>query len=371
MKLYLISGEHSGDPHGVGLMKALSERMPGLEFHGLGGPQMHEQSPMIRDWVEEAAVVGIWEVLKKYGYFKQEFDRTLEEIRELKPEAVVFIDYPGFNLRMAKAIRKAGIETKLVFFISPQVWAWNRGRIPKMAEILDLMLCIFPFEKELYESYGLRTEFVGHPMIERLSAKKTGKPRDEQLIAFLPGSREREVEKLFPACLDAARLLAADLPEVKFAVSAASEKLADRMREMQGSDGLCEIGVGNAYDLMQRASCAAVASGTATLESAFFGLPYCLIYKASLFTYVAAKSVMKVEHLGMANILAGEKVVEELLQFDCTGEKIAAELLRLYRSKETRDALAGRLTTITAPLGSGDSYHQAGEVMEETLNPEA
>ena len=367
MKLYLIAGEHSGDTHGAGLLKALQSRLPEAEFSGLGGPQMHDAADGVRDWVEEAAVVGIWEVLKKYGYFRKEFDRTLAEIREQKPAAVIFVDYPGFNLRMAKAIRKAGIDTKLVFFISPQVWAWNRGRIPKMAEILDLMLCIFPFEKELYESHGLRTEFVGHPMIERLAKLKAGGAREENLVAFLPGSRMREVEKLFPACLEAARIIRDNEEGVEFAASAASDKLAERMRGMQGEDELCRIETGNVYELMQRATCAAVASGTATLESAYFGLPYCLIYKASLPTYLAARSVMKVEHLGMANILAGEKVVKEFLQFDCKGDKIAAELLSLFRSPDARAALSEKLQSLTEPLGAGDSCAQSAEAIADVL----
>ncbi|MEM9479995.1 MAG: lipid-A-disaccharide synthase [Verrucomicrobiota bacterium] len=370
MKLYIIAGEHSGDTLGTGLMEALGEKMPGTEFIGLGGPEMNARAPGIRDWVEEAAVVGLWEVLKKYDYFKKEFDRTLDEIKAAQPDAVVFVDYPGFNLRMAKAIRNAGIQTKLIFFISPQVWAWNRGRIPKMAKMLDLMLCIFPFEKKLYESYGLKTEFIGHPMVERLSAEKTNSAREENLIAFLPGSRVREVEKLFPACLDAARILREKLPDARFTVSAASEKLAAKMREMQGNEDLCEIETGSVYDLMQRATCAAVASGTASLEAAFFGLPYCLIYKASLFTYLAAKSMMKVNHLGMANILAGEEVVKELLQFDCTGEMIANEVLSLYQNASARESLSNRLTEVTGSLGAGDSHALAAKAIADLFgNP--
>ncbi|MEM0896598.1 MAG: lipid-A-disaccharide synthase [Verrucomicrobiota bacterium] len=367
MRLYLIAGEHSGDTLGTGLMQALEAKVPGAEFIGLGGPEMNARAPGIRDWVEEAAVVGLWEVLKKYGYFKKEFDRTLGEIKAARPEAVIFVDYPGFNLRMAKAVRKAGLPTKLVFFISPQVWAWNQGRIPRMAKMLDLMLCIFPFEKPLYEAHGLRTEFIGHPMVKRLSEARIDSPREDNLIAFLPGSRVREVEKLFPACLDAVHILRESLPDARFVVSAASDKLARNMRRMQGDEGLCTIETGSVYHLMQRATCGAVASGTASLEAAYFGLPYCLIYKASLFTYLAARALMKVEHLGMANILAGEEVVKELLQFDCTGERIAAEILSFCQAPSLRETLTQRLLDMTNSLGAGDSHALAAKAIADVL----
>ena len=158
------------------------------------------------DWTQEA-VVGLWDVLVKYPYFRAKFYQMYREIRQLEPDTVIFVDYPGFNLRLAHYLRRKKFAGKLIYYISPQVWAWNRSRIPRMAAFLDLMICIFPFEKSLYEASGLRTEFVGHPMVEELDRHRISEPRDPKLVALLPGSRNREIKRIFPVMLEAAELL--------------------------------------------------------------------------------------------------------------------------------------------------------------------
>ncbi|MES2706150.1 MAG: lipid-A-disaccharide synthase [Verrucomicrobiota bacterium] len=366
--LFILAGERSGDRHGAGLMEELRQFSPGLEIHGLGGGEMHALCPAVTDWVDEAGVVGIVEVLKKYGWFKKKFDETLAAIRRLKPDAVVFIDYPGFNLRMAKALRDGGFSGRLVYYISPQVWAWHRGRIPKMAAMLDLMICIFPFEKALYEGHGLPTIFGGHPLVE-YHRKNFPEPavREPGLIGLFPGSRRREITKLFPILIETARRMRAADPSLKFAASAASEKLAVMMRallEAAPLEGLT-IETGTMHTLMRRVECGAVASGTATLEAAIHGLPHCLIYRVALGTYLFAKAVIKVEHLGMVNLLAGREIVRELLQSDCTPAKISEELLRLHRSPEAREALAGDMKTIVDGLAGDGAYRRAAQAILE------
>jgi lipid-A-disaccharide synthase len=229
------------------------------------------------------------------------------------------------------------------------------------------MICIFPFEKELYEKSGLPTLFAGHPMVDRLNALRTGKPRDETLVALLPGSREREISKIFPVLLDAARIMQRARPELRFAAAAASKKLAARMKEMQGDQKICDIQIGNAYDLMQHAGTGAVASGTASLEAAFFGLPYCLVYKVAPLTYIAARMLMKVEFLGMVNILAGREVVHEFLQKEAEPRLIADELLRLTNSEDARTKLASKLAQATSQLGEGQAHHRAAKVILDQL----
>ncbi|HEU5247545.1 MAG TPA: lipid-A-disaccharide synthase, partial [Candidatus Udaeobacter sp.] len=209
MTIYFVAGEVSADNHGAALMRSLRECDGELKFAGRGGPQMQEVAGesaigrirgggQFKNWVGEAAVLGLWEVLRKYGYFREQFHETLKEIRESKPDAVVLIDYPGFNLRLAPALRRQAPRQKIIYYISPQVWAWNRGRIKRMAHSIDLMLCIFPFEVDLYRQAGVRALFVGHPMIERLRTRKIDAERDPNLIGFFPGSRLREVRKIFP-----------------------------------------------------------------------------------------------------------------------------------------------------------------------------
>lgn len=364
-RLFLVSGERSGDRHGAGVMEEIRARRADVEFHGLGGAEMHALSPAIPDWVEEAGVVGLVEVLKKYGWFKKKFAETLARIDELKPEAVVLIDYPGFNLRLAKALRERGFAGKIIYYISPQVWAWHRGRIPKMGKLLDLMICIFPFERDLYEGCGLRTIFGGHPLVEYHRRRSLHATREPGLIGLFPGSRRREIAKHFPVLLQAAQRMKIERPALKFVASAASEKLAATMRGMAAEHPVADLTIetGTAAALMQRVACGAVASGTATLEAAIHELPYCLIYKVSPGTYLAGKLLIRVKWLGIVNILAGREIVREFIQGRCSPEKISAELLRLSDNSQARTALAAELRGIVDSLAGDGAYGKAAEAM--------
>lgn len=369
-KLFIVVGERSGDRHGAGLMESLSTREgESWKFSGLGGPQMQALAPELEDWVEEAGVVGLVEVLRKYGWFRKRFAATLQSILSTQPDAVVLIDYPGFNLRLAKALRASNYKGKIIYYISPQVWAWHRGRIPKMAKWLDLMLCIFPFEKTLYSGFGLKTEFAGHPLVAWHRKQDQGQTREKQLIGFFPGSRKREVTKLFPPLLEAGQLLAAKFPNARFIASAASPVLASLMQEIAAAQPLphLEIQTGNVYDLMRRCTFGAVASGTATLEAAILGLPHCLIYKVATPTYLVGKRLIKVPYLGIVNILAGRELVRELVQRECTGSRIAAELIRLGDSPQTRSALQAEFTEVLHQLGDGEAYARAASLVSECL----
>ncbi len=359
--LFLLAGERSGDRHGAGLMEELRALNTGILLHGLGGAEMHGLSPDVTDWVEEAGVVGLVEVLKKYGWFKEQFDSTLKRILTLQPDAVVLIDYPGFNLRMAEALRKASFPGKIIYYISPQVWAWHRSRIPKMAAWLDLMICIFPFEKDLYEGVGLRTVFGGHPLVEYHQSRALGLAREPDLIGLFPGSRRREISKLFPIMLEAARRMQAADPTLHFAVSAASPKLAALMQVHLDIHPLPRLVIetGTVHTLMQRVCCGAVASGTATLEAAIHGLPYCLVYKVAWGTWLFGKAVIRVPWLGMVNLLAKREVVRELIQTHCTPERIAAELNRLHRDTTARKQLQRDLGEVVAGLSGEGAYRRA------------
>jgi lipid-A-disaccharide synthase len=351
MKLYFVAGEASGDARGAELMGALRARHPRFEFLGAGGPQMKGiAGGEFLDWADEA-VVGLWDVLKKYGYFKAQFDHMLGELARIEPDALILIDYPGFNLRLAKAAKERLPKTKIIYYISPQVWAWNRGRIPKMAKYLDLMLCIFPFEKPLYEQSGLSTEFVGHPMLDSLAVKKIETERDRNLVALLPGSRGKEVRKIFPIMLAAGRELQKRNPGVRFESAAASEALAGEMRSIAEGVTACEIKVGGSHELMQRAGAGMVCSGTATLESSYFGLPMVILYKVAWLTWLVGKRLVRVPFLGMPNILAGRAIVKEFLQEAAKPEPIAEELHRLLSSHTETDRMQRDLAAVIAQLG--------------------
>ena len=361
-RLFLIAGELSGNNHGAGLMHALKEQDEELEMSGLGGSQMQEIAERVEDWLGDAAVLGIWEVLKKYSYFKNKLAETVTRVIAEQPDAVVLIDYPGFNLRLAKALREVGYEGRLIFYISPQVWAWKKGRVKTMAKLLDRMICIFPFEKKLYERSGLETDFAGHPLVDSLEKKRDGTiERDENLVALLPGSREREVEALFAEMIGAAIELRKTRPSLRFATAAANETLQNRMCEIAEQDGLgdLEFASGGVHDLMQRAGAGVVASGTATLEAAYFGLPYCLVYRVAWPTYALGKMLVQVDFLGIVNILAGREVVRELLQGRASAHGIAEELARLIDDDAARKIQRDDLAETVAQLGGGGAYRNA------------
>ena len=208
-RVYVVAGELSGDAHGAGLLRALREMVPDVEVHGAGGPEMAETAGAgLRDWVEDAAVMGVWEVLKRYGWFKQRFAEMLSELKAFQPGVLLLIDYPGYNLRFAEAVNRECPATRIVYYISPKVWAWNKRRIPVMARLLDEMLCLFPFEQPLFEAAGLKTTFVGNPLVDELEKNRLpGVSRDKCLVGLFPGSREREIARLFPLMIGAAQRL--------------------------------------------------------------------------------------------------------------------------------------------------------------------
>jgi len=398
MTIYFVAGEVSADNHGAELMRSLRELDPGLKFIGRGGPQMQEiAGNQFKNWIGDAAVLGLWEVLRKYGYFREQFRETIKEILESKPDAVVLIDYPGFNLRLARALRKKSRRQKIIYYISPQVWAWNRGRIKRMARCIDLVLCIFPFEADLYNESGLRAVFVGHPMIERLQASKLDGERDPNLIGLFPGSRLREVRKIFPVIIETARLLLQSNPTLRFQVAAASDELARELSQMltphlhplpspkeeetrQASNELrmsargdvtkaplpllreegrgeasqnsqvIQIKIGETAALMQRAFVGIVASGSATLEGAYFRMPFVLIYKVAVPTYLAARLVVNVKYLGMPNLLAGKEVVPEFIQHRAKPAAIAKAVRLLIEDARVRERMISEFDAIVDRL---------------------
>jgi len=405
MTLYFLAGEASGDNHGAELMRSLRQCDADLNFLGRGGPQMKAiAGEQFTNWIDDAAVLGLSDVIKNYGFFREKFRETLAEIEKTKPDAVVLIDYPGFNLRLARALRRntgsksarsAGLApedatsdmlvaridektsvfrrriVKVIYYISPQVWAWHRGRIKKMARYLDLMLCIFPFEAELYNKSGLRTVFVGHPMVERLRAAKIDSKRDPNLVGLFPGSRPREVARHFPVMLDAARELFRATPVLRFEIAAASESLAseisDTLKVARMREGLFRVVTGETAATMQRASAGIVASGSATLEAAYFRLPFVLIYKVAWPTYLAARLVVKVKYLGMPNLLANKKIVPEFIQHRAKPKAIAQAVLRLMQNRVARNRMISEFDAIVPQLGEGGASATAARAIVDEL----
>ena len=371
-RVYVVAGELSGDAHGAGLLRSLVEMVPDIEIHGAGGPEMVEiAGPGLRDWVEHAAVMGVWEVLKRYGWFKQRFAEMLAEVKIFQPDLLLLIDYPGFNLRFAEAVKRECPQTRIVYYISPKVWAWNKRRIPVMARVLDEVLCLFPFEPPIFQDAGLKSTFVGNPLVDELEEKRLPDAhRDERLVGLFPGSREREVARLFPMMVETAKRLNSSDAALKFEVPAASAKLAAQIRGLlaeAGAGDLITVTTGGSHSLMQRACCAVIASGTATLEAAYYGLPYCLVYRVAPLTYVLGKMLVKIEHIGLVNILAEEGVVEELIQARAEPVAVARILNGFLESPAKREALQARLAETSAMLGGKGAHARAARAVADWL----
>jgi len=336
----------------------------------------------------DLAFMGFAEVVKNLPVILRNIKFCKKDIELFQPDALILIDYPGFNLRLARALRREPRSRKIIYYISPQVWAWNRGRIKQMARSLDLMLCIFPFEAELYNPAGLRTIFVGHPMVEQLHAQKIDLPRDPNLIALFPGSRRREVRKIFPIMLKTATELLRTKPDLRFVIAASSPELAGEMEEMllsrnsflspppgkeskvSGDRSGFKIKIGEAAQIMQRASVGIVASGSATQEAAYFRLPFVLVYKVSWLTYLAGRLVIKVDYLGMLNVIANRAIVPEFVQHEARPRSIAKAVLRLMDDPAARNAMVSAFDEIIASLGQGGASDRAALAILQELGDE-
>lgn len=366
MKLFMVAGEKSGDKQGALLIRELKARCPEMEIEGLGGSEMHDLAPAVEDWAEAAGVVGVVDVLRNIRFFARRLKEMTECIVAEQPECLVLIDYPGFNQRLAERVHRLCPKTKIAYFIAPMVWAWHKDRIPKLAAILDLMLCTFPFEKPLFEAAGLRTEFVGHPLVDDILAKKREGVREKNLIGLFPGSRRREVERHFPIFLDIVKACRTRHPEWKFRTSGSNPRLVDTMRKQAAAAGVREdevnITPGLYHDLMDEAEASLVTSGTATLESALHEMPFALVYRVNPFTYMVGRLLVNIKWLGMVNILINRTITTELIQGDFTVDKCIAELERLMTPEPRAQVLADMKESM-ALLGHGGAAAKAAEAI--------
>lgn len=363
-EIMFIAGEASGDAHAAELIKALRKQAPDLQVFGAGGPKMKAAGMELVLDLTEHAVVGLVEVLKNYGRFKRIFQQLVSEAESRRPAAVVLVDFPGFNLRFAAQMKKRGI--KVIYYISPQLWAWHASRAKQIESDVDLMLTIFPFEKNWYAQHAprLRVEFVGHPMVDRLAELPAPPIRSPGLIALLPGSREREVAKIFPVMAQVVDLMAEDY---HFAAAAVNEQMAAMMTHPK-----VEVQIGNAQDLMRRAALAITASGTATMECASFGCPMIVLYKVNWLTYAIGRAMVTVDSLAMPNVIAGRAVVPEFIQHHARPREITRIARRLLANHEMRDAMKRDLAAVVNSLGGPGASDRAAElILKEisTANP--
>ncbi len=368
--ILVVAGEVSGDLHAAKVVRAAKVRSPETAFWGIGGDDLQAEGVELLQHTDRMAVMGIVEVLRHYRFFKRVFNQVLAEVDLRKPDAALLVDYPGFNLRLAAALKKRGV--KVYYYISPKVWAWNKKRIPKMAKVIDHLMVIFPFEVDVFKDTGLQVDFVGNPLVEQIDEFLATEPKplpwkSERRIALLPGSRKQEIERILPTMLAAAKKLEAQFPDVSFMIATPNERIE---RMVKGQIFHCRekpsrlaVVCGHARELMRQAEAAIVTSGTATLETALIGTPHILVYKTSAFTYWFARVVVKISHIGLVNIVAGRTVCPELLQQAATPENLAEETATLMADTPERDAMLEGYAEVRQILGSGSAAENVARIL--------
>ncbi len=375
--LLMVAGELSGDMHGAALIRALRRRCPDLAVYGIGGPAMRAEGMETLYDAADMATMGVFEALWRLPFFLRAFSKLLALTRQRRPDAVVLIDYPGFNLRFARKTHALGIKT--VYYICPQVWAWRRARIPRMAAILDRLLTIFPFEPPLFADTDLTVDYVGHPLVDELRAFSATPPCDlpwqgSPRIALLPGSRPAEVRFMLPTLWRAAGLLQKDWPDASFIVAAPSEAIATliraRLAGLNPAPVRWSVAVGQTREVLRQATAALVASGTATLEAALLGCPMLLVYKMAGLTWFLAKRVVETEHIGLANIVAGRRVCPEFLQNDARPLALKNALTPLLSDTPERARMLADFRAVQETLGDGGAADRAAAAVWQTLEPE-
>lgn len=371
MKYYLIAGEASGDLHGASLMTALKRKDPNAEFRCWGGDRMQRAGGELVKHYRDLAFMGFAEVVMNLRTILSNIKLCKKDIEEFSPDALILIDYPGFNMRIAEWAASQGPATermKVIYYISPQIWAWKQNRVHKIKRTVDRMLCILPFEKDFYAKFEAEVDFVGHPLIDAIEGRQDFDPKarkkelgldpEKPVISLLPGSRKQEISAMLPVMLRAGRKFG----QYQLALAAApSQDLAfyEKSAALQG----IAIVEGKTYDLLEVTDAAMVTSGTATLETALFGVPQVVCYKANWLSYWIARQLVKVNYISLVNLIADREIVKELIQTDMNQRKLKKELEHCLKDREYFRA---EYTSLRETLGgSGASAKAAGIIAKE------
>ena len=353
----IVAGEASGDLHGSSVIRALRRLEPEIRVYAMGSEQMRRAGAEILIDSSPLAVVGISEVLGGIRGLVHAYWTLRQFVKKNRPGLIILIDFPDFNLSLARVAQKVGVP--VLYYISPQVWAWRSGRVKKIAQRVNRIAVIFPFEVPIYQTVGLDVEFVGHPLLDVLGSNQKEDPqiqhsewRGDPLITLLPGSRESEIKSLLPEMVRAAEIISGQKPGAKFLLAAAPTVNVQELKDLLGPLRISILVVeGQTYKAILAAHLVIAASGTATLETAILGKPMVIVYQVSPFSYWVGKSMVKVNWVGLVNIVAGEKLVPELLQKEARGERIAAEALRILDEEAYRKGMVEGLAKVRDKLG--------------------
>lgn len=377
-RILIVAGEPSGDLHASNLVRDLKKIYPGIEFFGLGGVRSKDAGVDVIFDIAHLALVGLVDVIKNIFTVGKVYKEVLAKVDSDKTDLAILVDYPGFNLRLAKELKKRNIP--VIYYISPQIWAWGRDRIKIIQKCVTKMVVFFKFEEELYKTYGVDAAFVGHPLIDTVKPKhdkpyilkKLGLSEDKKTIAILPGSRKSEISHLLETLVGASKLINEKLGNVQFILSKhPSLPLSLYEKGIEGSGLNMIIAEGDTYDIVAASDFAIVASGTATLETSILGTPYVLVYKSDLVTYIAYNIVVDIKHIGIANIIAGKTIVPELLQYNMTPEKVSAAVLDIMTHEEKRSKMISDLKDVRLSLGAPGASARAARSIAPLIGSSA
>jgi len=367
-RIMIIAGEASGDLHGGMLVKALLALDKNLEIFGMGGDQMQQAGMHLYYHVNQLAFIGFTEVIRHLGFFKKIFSHLFNELERRKPDLVILIDYPGFNLRFAKKAKKAGFKT--FYYIAPQVWAWGQGRASQMAHYIDQMAVIFDFEEPFFKKFNNSATFVGHPLLDILHIEKSQKSFCSEyrldparpMLALLPGSREQEVHKLLPTMLQTAGALKSLHPELQVTVSQAPTILKSQIDNLLTGYEHVTIIDHSTCEHMKYATAAMVASGTATLEMAMMETPFIVAYKVSPLSYTIMKHLIQIPNIGLVNVVGGEEMVPEFIQNRFKVKYLMPVMENLLFDQKIRGEIKNKLKTIRPRLGHSGAAMRTAEL---------
>jgi lipid-A-disaccharide synthase len=373
-KILMVAGEVSGDLHGAHLMEAILRIDPKVQFFGVGGERLERMGMKLLYPSQSLSVVGITEVLFKIRSILKALRRLKQSLDQERPDLIILIDFPDFNLRLAKIAHRKGIPT--LYYISPQVWAWRPKRVKLIAQWVRKMVVLFSFEVPLYEAAGVDVEWVGHPLLDivkptlskEAAFQRFGLDPKRKTIALLPGSRMHEVKRLLPPLLASAQLLQKEIPDLQFIIPLApgihQRTLSPWMRNISVPVKVVE---GWAYEVMNLAELLITASGTATLEAAILGKPMIIVYKVSFFSYWIGRALIQVDHIGLVNLVAGKEIVPELIQKDVHPQTIAEEALRILRDPILRRRMSESMAGVRQSLGEPGAAERAAGIVTSLL----
>lgn len=372
MKVFISAGEPSGDRHASDLIRELRNQNGDVDIEGFGGRHMRQAGAEIVYPLADEPIIGITAVLPRLLFYRRLLKQTVERLKSQRTGVLVLVDYPGFNLRLAEAARRAGIRT--VYYIGPQVWAWGAGRIERIKRALDLMLVVFDFELGLYERAGVPVRFVGHPLLDQLNfdynaadfRRRQGLDADALLIGLFPGSRRSEIDRIFPVLLNAGEKIRSALVGVQLVAAVAPALKRDLLEGWSQRTGVKVTLIENAtHPLMHASDLALVASGTATLETALLGTPELVLYRTDPITYHLARQLLNISRIGLVNLVAQKEIAPEFIQHRCNADTVASAAIKYLQNRSLKREFLPESIELRRKLGKPGAARRAAQAILE------